>query len=357
MSQQSSSEDVAGRTSTLRSALRGSVERWRQNAAFVRRRPALATRALLNIAAVRAGRARLRTIDFDVTNACPLRCAQCYAADFPLQREAELTVAEFERVAGEARGLGALQANLSGGEALARRDIADVIGACRRAGLLVSLCTSGVGLTPSRLGRLADAGLDVILFSLDSSDAATHDANRGLRGLHALVLRMIDTARSLGIQPVVNTVATAEKVESGELESIQRLVNRRGALLNLTMPVALGRWAAYPEALLGDAAREGVTGFLRRSGVRTDTHSAYGSAGCPAGTEKLSVGADGTVRLCPLIDGSWGDVRREPLAAIWRRVRPHAAPLRSWKFCPAATPDFTAPRPAPVDGDSTVVAP
>jgi MoaA/NifB/PqqE/SkfB family radical SAM enzyme len=217
----------------------------------------------------------------------------------------------------------------------------------------VSLCTSGVGLTPSRLGRLASAGLDVILFSVDSSDAVAHDANRGVRGLHALVLSMIVTARSLGIQPVVNTVATTGKVASGELESIQRLVNRRGAVLNLTMPTALGRWAERSDLLLDDAAREAVTGFLRRPGVRTDTHSAYGPAGCPAGTEKLSIGAYGTVRLCPLIAGSWGDVRREPLAAIWRRVHPLATPLRSWEFCPAATPDFTAPRPAPAPFSSS----
>jgi MoaA/NifB/PqqE/SkfB family radical SAM enzyme len=210
-----------------------------------------------------------------------------------------------------------------------------------------------VGLTSARLGALADAGLDVILFSVDSSDAATHDANRGIRGLHALVLRMIGTARSLGIQPVVNTVATPEKVTSGELAAIQRLVNGIGALLNLTMPTARGRWAERNDLLLDDAARKTVMAFLRRPGVRTDTYSAYGPAGCPAGTEKLSIGADGTVRVCPLIAGSWGDVRREPLAAIWRRVRPLAMPLRSREFCPAATLDFTAPRPAPAPFSSS----
>jgi pyrroloquinoline quinone biosynthesis protein E len=339
--------DGAEGVSTLPPAFRGAMERWRQNVRFVKRRPALAMRAAVNLLAVRAGRARLRAIDFDVTNVCPLRCAQCYAADVPVQRDAELTVAEFARVAGEARRLGALQANLSGGEALVRRDLADIIGACRRAGLLVSLCTSGVGLTPARLGALASAGLDVIIFSVDSSDAATHDANRGVRGLHARVLRMIGAARSLGVQPVVNTVATPEKVASGELASIHRLVNSRGAMLNLTMPTAIGRWVARDDVLLDDTAREAVTEFLRRPGVRTDTHSAYGATGCPAGTEKLNISADGTVRLCPLIDASWGDVRREPLAAIWRRVRPLATPLRLQEFCPAATRDFTAPRPAP----------
>lgn len=329
-------------------AWKAAAERLVQNARFVSRRPGLAARAVWNLLAVRAGRPRLRTIDFDVTNVCPLKCAQCYAADFEAPRDRELTVEEFARVAAEARALGALQANLSGGEALVRRDLAGIIAACRRAGLLVSLCTSGVGLDRPRLERLARAGLDVIIFSLDASDAATHDANRGVRGLHRRVLDGIRMARALGIQPAVNTVATPEKVVAGELDAILALVQPLGALLNLTMPTAIGRWAERQDMLLGDAERARVDAFLRRPGVRTDTFSTYGAVGCPAGTEKLNVAADGTVRLCPLIEGAWGDVRRESLATIWARVRPAAEHLRARPFCPPAAPGFQVPAPVPV---------
>ena len=331
----------------LTRAAGSTVKRWGQNARFVLRRPGVAVRAAANTLAVSCGRPRLRVIDFDVTNVCPLRCAQCYAAHFPTRREAELTVADFARVAAEARELGALQANLSGGEALVRRDLAQIVGACRRAGLLVTLCTSGVGLTQKRLAALAEAGLGVIIFSLDSPDAATHDANRGVRGLHARVLRIIAEARALGVEPVVNTVATAGKIWRGDLAAMLDLVSAHGAVLNLTMPTAMGRWDARADLLLDPAARDAVAGLLQRPRVRTDTLSTYGSPGCPAGTEKLNVAADGTVRLCPLIDGVWGDVRREPLGDIWARVRPAAAGLRRRSFCPPAMHDFTPPTPVP----------
>ncbi len=324
-------------------AWKATAERLSQNARFVLRRPGLAARAVGNLLAVWAGRPRLRTIDFDVTNVCPLKCAQCYAADFPAPRADELRVDEFARVAGEARRLGALQANLSGGEALVRRDLPAIIAACRRAGLLVSLCTSGVGLNPSRLETLARAGLDVVIFSLDAADAATHDANRGVRGLHQRVLDGIRTARRLGVQPAVNTVATAAKIAGGELDAIFALVASHGALLNLTMPTAVGRWSTRDDLLLRDVDRAVVDAFLRRPGVRTDTFSTYGTPGCPAGTEKLNIAADGTVRLCPLIEGAWGDVRRESLAAIWARVRPASRHLRAQPFCPPAAPGFRAP--------------
>lgn len=318
-----------------------------QNLAFVIRRPALAARAAVNVAATELGWPRLRSIDFDVTNVCPLRCAQCYAAGTPVDRSRELTPAEFASVALQARRLGAVQANLSGGEALVRRDLEDIVRACRGVGLLVSLCTSGAGLTPKRLTALASAGLDVVILSLDSIDPGVHDANRGVRGLHGRVLDTIGRARSLGVRAIVNTVATREKVANGELEELRVLVVRRRALLNLTMPTAVGRWGNRDDVALGPDERDAVMDFLGRPGVRTDTLSAYGRPGCPAGTEKVTIAADGTARLCPLIPGGWGDVRREPLEAIWSRARAAASSLRTEPFCPAALPEHPLPAAPP----------
>ena len=320
--------------------------RFAQNLAFVVRRPGVAARAVVSTLAVWLGRPRLRSIDIDVTNRCPLKCAQCYAADFAVDRALELTADEIGSLAAQARRLGAVQANLSGGEALVRRDLDAIIAACSRAGLLVSLCTSGVGLTPVRFAALAAAGLDVIILSIDSVDPAVHDANRGRRGLHENALAAIARARSLGVIPMVNTVATREKLASGELEALRALVTRAGAILNLTMPTAAGRWEGNADVALGPAERATVTEFLERRGVRTDTFSAYGASGCPAGTEKITVGADGTAHLCPLIPGGWGDVRREPLAAVWSRARAVAGTLRAQPFCPAALPDAVLPAPA-----------
>jgi MoaA/NifB/PqqE/SkfB family radical SAM enzyme len=314
-----------------------------QNLGFVIRRPALAARAAMNVAAVGLGWPRLRAIDFDVTNVCPLRCVQCYAADTAIDRGRELTPAELAAVALQARRLGAIQANLSGGEALVRRDLEDLVGGCRRAHLLVSLCTSGAGLTPQRFAALAAAGLDVVILSLDSIDPGVHDANRGVRGLHGRVLDAVERAGSLGVRAMVNTVATREKLASGELEALRVLVVGRGALLNLTMPAAVGRWRDRNDVAMATDERRAVTAFLGRAGVRTDTSSVYGRPGCPAGTEKITIAADGTARLCPLIPGGWGDVRREPLAAIWSRARAAAAGLRNEPFCPAAVPAHPLP--------------
>jgi len=314
----------------------------RQNLAFVARRPRLALRAALSVAAVRLGRHRLRSIDIEVTNRCPLRCAQCYAADFPVDRARELTPWEIGSLAVQARRLGAVQANLSGGEALVRRDLATIVTACRRSGLLVSLCTSGVGLTPSRFASLAAAGLDVVILSIDSADPGVHDANRGRRGLHESALATIGRAPALGVVPMVNTVATRDKLASGELETLRVLVTGAGALLNLTMPAA-GRWGERDDVALSRAERAAVMAFLRRPGVRTDTFSAYGRPGCPAGTEKVTVGADGMAHLCPLIPGTYGDLRQESLATVWARARAAATTLRVQTFCPAAVPGSEPP--------------
>ncbi|MFX7902648.1 radical SAM protein, partial [Acinetobacter baumannii] len=64
--------------------------------------------------------------------------------------------------------------HLTGGEPLARTDLAELISTAQRAGLYTNLITSGVGLGEDRLQQLVDAGLDHIQISFQDSreDAA-----------------------------------------------------------------------------------------------------------------------------------------------------------------------------------------
>jgi molybdenum cofactor biosynthesis enzyme MoaA len=91
---------------------------------------------------------------------------------------------------------GAVQANLSGGEALVRRDL-------RRSSPSVatpaswSASASG-GLTPDRFASLAAAGLDVVILSIDSADPDGTTPIAGA-GAHQNALATIERARALGV--------------------------------------------------------------------------------------------------------------------------------------------------------------
>lgn len=313
------------------------IARFRQNIRFLHRRPVLAVRAATNTVWAKIGRPRLRSIDLDLTYACPLACAQCYSAEYMSSPtpEPDLSLAELKGVLKQARGLGAIHTNLSGGEALLRQDLDHIIRAARQSGMLVSLCTSGMGLRQKRIERLKNAGLDVLLLSLDSDHADIHDTNRGIPGLYQTVLDAASYARSLGLLIGFNTVATAEKIQDGTLLRLARLAEQQKAHLNLTVPVAIGRWANQPSQQLKLPERQAFLRLLKHPNIRTDTTGNYGAPGCPAGLEKLAVSPSGEVRACQVLPGNLGHLRHRPLNEVWRDTRRATRHLRGEIFCPA----------------------
>src|ERR1700678_1183962 len=114
----------------------------------------------------------------ELTYQCPLHCPYCSnPAQYP--QGADLTTDEWKRVFGEASQLGVLHLGLSGGEPLARRDLAELVAAAREAGLYSNLITSAVGLDLKRLLALRDAGLDSIQISFQADTAELGDVIAG----------------------------------------------------------------------------------------------------------------------------------------------------------------------------------
>src|SRR5260370_39974131 len=82
----------------------------------------------------------------ELTHRCPLHCVYC---SNPLELQArsnELSTEEWSRVFHEAAHSGVLQADLTGGEPLARPDLIDLVRAARPAVRDVRLITSGCPL-------------------------------------------------------------------------------------------------------------------------------------------------------------------------------------------------------------------
>ena len=118
----------------------------------------------------------------ELTHRCPLRCPYC-SNPLALERAgAELDTATWQRVLSEAAALGVLQVHFSGGEPLARRDLAVLVGHAAKVGLYGNLITSGIGLDAARMTRLAEAGLEHVQLSLQDVDPAQGDRVAGLPG-------------------------------------------------------------------------------------------------------------------------------------------------------------------------------
>jgi PqqA peptide cyclase len=149
----------------------------------------------------------------ELTYRCPLHCpycsnpvaaSLCEAPRSPQgggyskaidQSGRELTTDEWKRVISEAAELGVLQIGFSGGEPLARRDLAELVRAAREANLYTNLITSGIGLDEDRVRALHDAGLDSVQLSFQSDNTDLADE---IAGAHAHQ-RKLDVASKIRV--------------------------------------------------------------------------------------------------------------------------------------------------------------
>src|SRR5580658_1432114 len=118
----------------------------------------------------------------EITHRCPLHCVYCSNPLELTSRQEELATADWLRVFSEAGALGVLHLHLTGGEPLARPDLAELIAGARGLRLYTNLITSGIGLSRERLAQLEEAGLDHIQLSFQ--DSSEGHAN-WIAGAHA----------------------------------------------------------------------------------------------------------------------------------------------------------------------------
>ena len=105
----------------------------------------------------------------ELTYKCPLQCPYCSNPLDIARYKDELSTDEWIRVFREARAMGAVQLGFSGGEALVRKDLEELIAAAHDLGFYTNLLTSGVGMDERRIQAFKEAGLDHIQISFQAS--------------------------------------------------------------------------------------------------------------------------------------------------------------------------------------------
>lgn len=124
----------------------------------------------------------MKVFSWDVQYFCPLKCQYCYSNSGPSRPQT--TSDELWRVARAIAREKPHALMISGGEPSLAKGIEEVAAYLRENGIVLSLFTSGWGLTESRIQRLANV-VDRIHVSFDSADPSINDNLRGKVGAHA----------------------------------------------------------------------------------------------------------------------------------------------------------------------------
>ena len=320
----------------------------------------------------------------EVTHRCPLHCVYC---SNPLElagTQSELSTEEWANVFQQSGKLGMLHAHFTGGEPLARTDLAKLISAARAAGLYTNLITSGIGLSEERLQVLVDAGLDHIQISFQDSREEAANWIAGARA-HA---HKIELARAIRRQAgekkiafTVNLVVHRQNLDHLEemIAFIEQLNPERVEIAHtqyygwaLANRAALLPTRAQLEkalAIVAEAEKR-LAGRIRIDSVVPDYYAKYPKA-CMGGWGRrlMLINPAGKVLPChaaEVLPGlSFENVREKTLAWIWqesssfRRFRGEEWMPEPCRSCDRRSEDFGGCRCQAflLAGDATVTDP
>ena len=282
----------------------------------------------------------------EITYRCPLHCPYCSNPVATSLHEApcrprgggyssgELTTEEWKRVIREAAAIGVLQIGFSGGEPLARRDLAELIREAREAKLYTNLITSGIGLDNDRVFGLREAGLDSIQLSFQSDEASLADEIAGAPA-HERKLDAAAKIRAAGIPLSLNFVIHRRNID--RLQQMIDLTVALGAERVELANVQFYGWAFRNRATLlptreqVDRARDIATTAKARLAGKIDIFYVlpdyYETRPKPClngwGQRYLTVNALGEVLPCPTASSAiphlrFENVRERDLDWIWR---------------------------------------
>jgi radical SAM protein len=180
---------------------------------------------------------------WEVTQACDLVCAHCRACATERRDPQELRTDEGKALLSDLACMGVPLVVLTGGDPAKRPDLVELVEHGSREGLTMAVTPSGTPrMTRELIGDLAAAGAKRLAISVDGPDEVTHDAFRGVPGSFAESIRILRTARELGIPTQINTSVSPHN--AGKIGEMARLVEEVGAVLwSVFFVVPTGRGA------------------------------------------------------------------------------------------------------------------
>ena len=283
-------------------------------------------------------RPHLRTIIFEVTQACNHACLHCYNYwNHPGWREPRLNGhGDLRPLLGHVLDqVECRHVTLTGGEPTLRADLPDIVSYLNGRGVAVTLISNGRRLTDPLVADLIGRGVGLFEIPLLSYRRAVHDALSAAPGAFDAALAAIAAVRYRGGHVVAAFVATRRNLpDLADTLKLAFAFGVRGVMLNRFNPG--GRGAEHIEELLpsvdemqeglavADAAAQayrlsiGCSIPIQPCLIDITAYPHLGFGFCAAGTSRAYYTLDtaGDVRPCNHTPTVLGNAWREPFAAI-----------------------------------------
>lgn len=283
---------------------------------------------------------------FAITYRCQCNCVHCSAGRHIKKGVKELTTEEAKKVIDDSQKLGVSILAFTGGEPLLREDLFELISHVDKRKAFPIMFTNGQFLTDDNVQKLVDAGLYSLFVSIDSPNPEEHDALRGMPGLYKTAINGLKKMKSKGVMVGISSYATRASTEKGMYKKMHKLAQEVGAQnVILFDGVPTGNMLKNTSIILTPEQREEIREYSERifneqiipplssQSWQNSVEGNLSGIGCLAGNIQYYVSAYGDVAPCDFTPLSFGNIRKEPLKKIWKKMVYHPAYSHRSSFC------------------------
>ncbi len=297
-----------------------------------------------------------------ITTRCPYRCEHC-GATVP-DTHSELTKYEWIRIINDLQDLGIANIVFSGGEPLARKDIAEIVASVDdRSSTL--MFTNGALLTPEKAKSLKESGLFILAVSLDSPYPEQHNKIRRNPKAFGNAIAAIRNSARAGLYTVVSSVVFRKYLNKEHLTALFELAKDNGAHeVRIHRPIAQGELAYSDQADEIFLQQEDVDRLFEiqfdanreKDGLKVSSFpytEGPGKFGCGAGVMHSYISSTGDIWPCDFVPLSFGNALTDDVKEVYGRMIKAAGVPR--RYCLAARlAAETRGRTLPIRGEEAI---
>jgi MoaA/NifB/PqqE/SkfB family radical SAM enzyme len=263
---------------------------------------------------------------FSITNKCVYNCWHCYINSL---KETDMSTESALKIITMLQDLGISVIAFTGGEPLLRTDIYEIISKIDTDKSSVVLFTTGYELTKEKAKKLKDVGLFGIIIGLEHTNREIQDKLRNHDGSYKQALEGIKNAKEAGLYVGVSTVATKERIKTGEIWEFVRFAGKKEVDEVLILePIPVGKIVDEDKVILTDKDRKQLINLQKKANknkgwprvLSYPYRESKKVMGCCAGYQYIHVTASGNICPCSFTPLAFGNAQKEKVSVIWKRM-------------------------------------
>ncbi len=260
-------------------------------------------------------------LQFQYDYRCNFRCQHCDVTKIQAKnKDRFFTPRDVNELSRQADEMGLAHIVITGGEPLVFPDFDDIVKAIDPQKFYITSDTNGWFLDAEKARHLKSIGVDKVQLSLDSLTASEHDEFRRKPGSHERCIMAIDAALDAGLNIIIQTVVTKQRIRSKEFIDFLEFLSGKGVGVFVTYAKPVGEWEGNFDVLVNRDDMDYMRELEKKYNVFTHLTPSYGlNLGCIAVKRMVSITKYGDVMPCPYIHVTLGNFFEEPLKNIIER--------------------------------------